>query len=1760
MITRKTRLTSALLAVLMVVTMLAAYVLPVTAEVSSPYPYVRDMETLGRDYTDNWGIGSAEDWKAAIALNRNGETFDGKTLHFTADIDFDVDGSGETEKEEYIDALGIEDFAFMGNIHGHGYVIKNLFLDHDLTTEGKYAGLIGYANKSGMVIRDLGIASGTINIYGVPPQKENYSGAFMAYGSAVVFANCWNAATINADMGYVVESTELDMAPFGRGSGYTLVNCINTGDMISKGAVTNRTDAFLDWTTVATQVYNCVNMGQQLGSANYFFTFGSATDTDAEYKQFVGNIANIYVHNPYSKTNKSGINALLDINNFEIDSNEYYTGELASKLNENYVDTFDSLYGHKYFTMKNGELAMTDDPYEALYKLTISKKIGDYVVSEETEYYVAGETVPVEQYEGYVLDLSAEGTPMGAENETFRMPADNAVLSYVSDVPDWNIIKDLIEKYEDMVETGHAKALKDSAALTELLDKLKLSYAAKDTMTKEEAMARIARYVEDNANLDLSMRDDLVYPNYPLMRFYEKGLSKIWGIKTLEDWQKAIEIGVKEKETFAGITFHFLNDVDFNNVPVTPLCVDSGFAGNIDGHGYAIKNLLIDEDVATSTYTALIARTGAAGSVIRDLGIESGEIRLTGTGNISSGAKYVGLFMSYGGHAVTFANCWSNADINVDVEQYEIDCAPFGRNTNAVTIVNFIGNGDINVNVNGGQTARITGTLDWSSGNTIDYANIAYTGTLNPMEAKNNQSYVVGLATTSTFKSITKEQLNNIYGNASTGFSSKSDVNGWFPDASFTEEQVLSGELAWKLNDGYYDKYDGTYGRKYYTVKDGKLAFGTEAEQPVRINVKSGENATYFYGFPGDKLDLSALFSLGNPTFRVAETYAASIDSNGVLTIKSLPNGVELNVDVNFEGGLDYSALGAAIESYDGVADLDKYNSSKSNLSLPEKLAEVQSKSYTTQAEIDADVEILESYFYAIPITQYDSNSNAEFFAVASKADMVYLAGMFTKLTVNQTIIITANINMENTSVSLAGLKASIDGANHTISGLTLNNSSFLGDYAGKSIKDLTIKDSSMTHNASGHGFLISKVTTTTELSNVTMDNVTHTNIKDTTSGIQGLMIGQISGGTLKAKNIAVINSTMVRPTGSTYWNSGLVIGKTYKGKIEIDGVYVNNNTISGSATGSGTGVAFGELICDTTIKNVIVTNNTAETDGTIRGVFSSMLKEGSAGSNNPVDPEIHIENVITYNNDITYTNTSYDDCIGTAANEGKGTTIKNVYTDSASLLSATHASITVTNGNENASALIKSGEAAGVINAAGGSVAMKDGVPVFSKTGLAVKVTLDLLAGNDVVLYTDINGKLIGLTADLAAKFWTGYADIANAVFTEDTIVKQSDCPHEYDYATNNNGTHKVTCTVVNGCDDEYDEACSYTYSVSADGITHALKCDLCGYETSEACDLETEHVYGTYGADSKHAASCAVCGYVDETACSFTESKVAHTNIAKGYTEYTCGCGYSYKVEEAVKAHDFAATGVVVKAPTYTEAGTAKHACSVCDAYEYREIPALTGTGINVKVPESAMQGEEITVEIELANNAGNIAGMNLQVNYDEEVLSLTDIQNNEIFELEIKPNTATPGKVNLTYANAGNVDADKTEGKALTTLTFKVLDEAAFGKTEITANLVKSEKPGDTGAVDYDSNFVEVGDGAAVTEIMAYLWGDANMDGNVNVADAQVILQWRVGIDVAIDLTAADADRNGEVGIPDALMLLQYCNQLVEWDPNGTTVEPA
>ena len=1752
MITRKTRLTSALLAVLMLMTMLAAYVLPATAAVSSPYPYVRDMETLGRDYADDWGIGSAEDWFAAVELGKAGENFSGKTLHFTADIDFDLDGDGEYDEDEKVDSLGGA-AGFYGNIHGHGYVIENLYVDHDVATEGVYGGLIGYAKKSGMVIRDLGIASGKIYVHGALPAgvEESYNGAFVGYSaSGVTYANCWNAAEIEV----AITGKEADAAPFGRGSGVTLVNCLNRGDINSAGADTNRVSAFVDWTNTATKIYNCVNIGSLNGSQVYFTCYGSSVKEDDHFVTVAGNIVNAYA-SAVGKSNKSAVTKLLTEKGVQIEKNIYYTGELACMLNDNYDSTYDSLYGRKYYKMENGELVMTDDPYDALYKLTVNKQIGDYVVSSEISYVKATTAFTLPSYEGYVLDSHSDAIMPDYVTNTFRMPPENAELNYISNVPDWNIVKELIDKYDSMVESGHAKALNDTAALTELLDKLKLSYAAKDTMSEEQAMARIALYVKDNANLDLSIKSDLVYPNYPLMRYFDKSVSKIWGIRTLEDWQAAVKLSQKEKESFEGITIHFLDDVDFNNVKVDPLGADSGFAGNIEGHGKAIKNLLIegivDENTANAETFALIAKTTGSAQVIRDLGIESGTVKVRGSGDLVEGAVYVGIFNANGSNTVTFVNCWTNADIDVDVEKYEIDAATFGRTTGKVTLINCINTGDISVNVNGGRTARADSTVDWNYGN-VKIANVAHTGRFTTLGGTGyNQSYIVGLA--SSASDVPEGNITNVYGTGVTGISSKSYLNERLAGAQLDPDAINAAELAWKLNRNYDSKYDDTYGKTYYTVKDSKVAFGAASEQPVRVNIKSGDTTMYLYGLPGDTFALNDLFTLGNPSYKVVEAYAASVDANNVLTIQSLPNELEINVNVTFAGGLDYGALAEAIAAYDDVVDMSKYTSPLTTTTLSAKLAEIQAKTYTSQTEIDADVEILGSYFYAASIKEFATNPTEDIYTVATLEDLEYVAKYKGSLGVDQTVMLTANITVpSNYTATIAnvndmdGLVASIDGGGYTLEGLRCITNGWLHEYAGDSIKNITFKDcwTTVKMNTNYSSFLMEYNRADLLIENVTFDNCK--DISDDSAGAgnrrSSIVVGNVASGyPLTLKNVTIKNCEMVsRGAG----NSAFVVGNisSIGSKVNIDGLYVYDNLYSGPVSSSGCAYLFGENNGTTVVKNAAIFNNSLGVDGeTIQGVITGSTKQG----------KLTLQNIMTYNNE------------GTNALCGKTTSTSVTYTLVKSGIYSDCTVMTVhprENRTDN-SALILSGEAAALINATNPTQtwAMKNGMPVFSETGLPVKVTLDLLAGNDVVLYTDINGKLFGLSSELASKFWVGYTDLANAVFTEETTVVQADCNHAWDYTNNNNGTHTITFTTPNGCGEVKTVDCDLTYVV-IDGVTHTKKCDDCGYNVNENCTKETTHVYGTYGAASKHVEVCTYCEHSTESACDFTEDKVAHTNIAKGYSKYTCDCGYSYKVEETEKAHEFSVSGVLVKAPSYGEAGVSKHKCTICDAYEYREIQALTGTGIIVKTPESTLRGEEITVELLLGNNAGNIAGMNLQVAYDVDVLELKNVVDNGIFDLTVQPDVTTAGEINLTYANAGNVDANETDGKALTTLTFKVLDTSALGSTEITAKFIKSEEPGDTGAVDYDSNFVEVGEGYAVTEIIGHFWGDANNDGDVNVADAQTILQWKVAKDVSINLAAADADRDGEVGIPDALMLLQYVNGLVEWDPNGSTVEPA
>ena len=84
--------------------------------------------------------------------------------------------------------------------------------------------------------------------------------------------------------------------------------------------------------------------------------------------------------------------------------------------------------------------------------------------------------------------------------------------------------------------------------------------------------------------------------------------------------------------------------------------------------------------------------------------------------------------------------------------------------------------------------------------------------------------------------------------------------------------------------------------------------------------------------------------------------------------------------------------------------------------------------------------------------------------------------------------------------------------------------------------------------------------------------------------------------------------------------------------------------------------------------------------------------------------------------------------------------------------------------------------------------------------------------------------------------------------------------------------------------------------------------------------------------------------------------------------------------------------------------------------------------------------------------------------------------------------------------------------------------------------------------TVALDGGEDYVLVFKAAGGPTEPEVLSGDADGDGEVGIMDALAILQVAVGWDTSISCDAADVDGDGEVGIMDALLVLQYA---VGWD---------
>ena len=178
----------------------------------------------------------------------------------------------------------------------------------------------------------------------------------------------------------------------------------------------------------------------------------------------------------------------------------------------------------------------------------------------------------------------------------------------------------------------------------------------------------------------------------------------------------------------------------------------------------------------------------------------------------------------------------------------------------------------------------------------------------------------------------------------------------------------------------------------------------------------------------------------------------------------------------------------------------------------------------------------------------------------------------------------------------------------------------------------------------------------------------------------------------------------------------------------------------------------------------------------------------------------------------------------------------------------------------------------------------------------------------------------------------------------------------HHHHYATEvidptctEDGYTEFTCRCGDSYKDEYTDALGHEYGEEwhTDEIGHWHICSRCG-EKSEVI----AHTPGDPATEDTPQI-CTECGYVITPATghihSYSEWIKFPTCTEDGYTEYTCKCGDTYKVERPALGHKM--TSTVLKAPTCRLNGEKYYWCENGCGYSYTHpIPMIPHNKVTV------------------------------------------------------------------------------------------------------------------------------------------------------------------------------------------------------------------
>ena len=187
------------------------------------------------------------------------------------------------------------------------------------------------------------------------------------------------------------------------------------------------------------------------------------------------------------------------------------------------------------------------------------------------------------------------------------------------------------------------------------------------------------------------------------------------------------------------------------------------------------------------------------------------------------------------------------------------------------------------------------------------------------------------------------------------------------------------------------------------------------------------------------------------------------------------------------------------------------------------------------------------------------------------------------------------------------------------------------------------------------------------------------------------------------------------------------------------------------------------------------------------------------------------------------------------------------------------------------------------------------------------------------------------------------------------------------------------------------------------------------------------------------------------------------------------------------------------------------------------------------------SGKAGDTVTVTLTITNNPG-IIGMFISMHYDDSVLQFTGYSDEgTVLDEPMHSGQLSWYPFNMSWMSFLGDGVNNLNNGLLITLTFKILDTAQAGNTDIIITYAKNDIYSAIGCAPENFNIKN----GKIEIKPSKLAGDANGDGTVNASDAALVRQHALGgySISSINMINADANDDKSVNASDASIIRQY-----------------